>query len=154
MKTKAMLASAVVLLAVAVPVAVLAQTQPTVSRQIFLTADLNKDGFIDIDEFHKDVVRGFHALDHNRDGYISAEEIRSIPDKTRVEFILKMLKIADKDGDGKLSFREVVERRMAFFDAADFDKDDRLSMTEVIAYDAEAVRRAALAAASGGARGK
>ena len=154
MNTKRMLACAAVLLAVAAPATVPAQTQPSVSRQIFLNADLNKDGFIDIDEFHKDVVRGFHALDHNRDGYISAEEIRSIPDKTRVELILKMLKIADKDGDGKLSFREVVERRMAFFDAADFDKDDRLSMTEVIAYDAEAVRRAALAAASGGTRGK
>jgi len=118
-----------------------AQTQPSMSRQIFLGADLNKDGFVDLDEFHKDVVRAFHALDHSRDGYISADEIRSIPDKTRVEMLLKALKLTDKDRDGRLSFKEVVERRMAYFDTGDTDKDERLSMAEVVAYDAAAVQR-------------
>lgn len=118
-----------------------AQTQPSVSRQIFVDADLDKDGYVDLAEFHQDIVRAFHALDHNRDGYISVDEIKSIPDKTRVDLLLKALKLSDKDGDGRLAFKEVVERRMAFFDAADTDKDERLSMAEVVAYDAAAVQR-------------
>jgi hypothetical protein len=123
--------------------AVQAQTQPSVSRQIFLEADRNKDGYVDLDEFHKDVVNGFHALDHNRDGYIAVEEKRAIPDKGRVDMLLAMLKAADKDGDGRLSFREVVEVRMAYFDQADVNKDDRLSLAEVVAFDAAGARRAA-----------
>ena len=130
----------------AVPLAAMAQAQPTVSRRVFLDADLNKDGFVDLDEFHKDVVNGFHALDHNRDGYITVAEIRAIPDKTRVELVLKMLKAADKDGDGRLSFREVVEARMDFFDKADSNRDERLSLEEVLAFDAGGAQRAAAAA--------
>jgi Ca2+-binding EF-hand superfamily protein len=156
MKTTHIVACVLALSGVLVSPGVLGQTQPTVSRQIFLGADLNKDGFVDLEEFHKDIVRGFHALDHDRDGYISADEIRSIPDKTRVDFLLRLLKRGDKSGDVRLSFKEVVEARMAFFDRADVDKDERLSMTEVIAYDSEAIRRAnaSLAAAqkTGGTR--
>jgi len=131
-----------------------AQTQPSVSRQIFLGADLNKDGYVDLDEYHKDVVRAFHALDHNRDGYISVDEIQSIPDKTRVELLLKAMKLSDKDRDGRLSFKEVVERRMGYFDAADTDKDERLSMAEVVAYDAAAVQRFAATWQAAPKRGK
>lgn len=43
---------------------------------------------------------------------------------------------------------------MAFFDRADFDKDERLSMTEAIAYDAAAVRRANASAAAQKGTGK
>jgi Ca2+-binding EF-hand superfamily protein len=122
-----------------------AQTQPSVSRQIFLGTDLNRDGYVDLDEFHKDVVNSFHALDHNRDGFISVDEMRSIPDKARVELLLQTLKMADQDRDGRLSFKEAVERRMANFDVADADKDGRLSLAEVVAFDAAAAQRFAAA---------
>lgn len=138
---KTLFACAVTLVAIAAVPGAQAVTQPSVSRQLFLGADVNKDGFVDLGEFHKDIVRGFHALDHSRDGYISADEIRAVPDKARVELLLKALKLSDKDGDGRLSFKEVVERRMAYFDAADADKDGRLSMAEVVAYDAAAIQR-------------
>ncbi|MGB2816611.1 MAG: EF-hand domain-containing protein [Burkholderiaceae bacterium] len=141
MADKSLMACALALASVFLFPTVHAQTQPSVSRQIFNDADLNKNGFVDLDEFHKDVVRAFHSLDHNRDGYISVDEIQSIPDKTRVELLLKAMKLSDKDRDGRLSFKEVVERRMAYFDAADTDKDGRLSMAEVVAYDAAAVQR-------------
>jgi len=141
MANKSLMACALALAGACAVPAIHAATQPSVSRQIFLSADLNKDTFVDLDEFHKDVVLAFHALDHNRDGYIGADEIRSIPDKTRVEMLLKAMKLSDKDSDGRLSFKEVVERRMAYFDAADMDKDERLSMAEVVAYDAASVQR-------------
>jgi hypothetical protein len=45
-----------------------------------------------------------------------------------------------------VSFREAVEARMAYFDAADTDKDGRLSMAEALAFDYEAARSARAAA--------
>jgi hypothetical protein len=125
-----------------------AQMQPSVSKQIFLDAELNHDGFVDLDEFHKDIVIAFHALDHNRDGYVTADEILSLPDKPRAELAVQMMKAADKDGDGRLSFGEVVEARMAYFDQADNDGDERLGLAEVMAYDFKGVQRARMAAAA------
>jgi hypothetical protein len=121
--------------------AMAAQTQPSISRQIFVDADLNRDGFVDLDEFHKDIVKSFHALDHNRDGNITVEEIRAIPDKGRAEALLMLLKRADTNGDGKLSFKEVVEVRMDNFARADTNRDDRLSLEEVVAFDAKGAQQ-------------
>lgn len=127
-----------------------AQRQPEVTQRIFADADLNHDGYIDLAEFHKDIVNSFHRLDLNRDGYISIAEIRSIPDQRRVELLLAVLRKADTNHDSRLSFKEVVTARMKFFDAADRDHDDRLSLAEVIEYDAgidEKVAGAEVAAA-------
>jgi Ca2+-binding EF-hand superfamily protein len=102
MTKKNLMACALALAGVCAVPAIHAVTQPSVSRQIFLAADLNKDGYVDLDEFHKDVVRSFHALDHSRDGYITADEIRAIPDKTRVDLLLKAMKLSDRDRDSRL----------------------------------------------------
>ena len=50
------------------------------------------------------------------------------------------------DADGKLSFKEVVMARMAYFEAADTNDDDRLSMRECIDHQRK------MAGASGKAR--
>jgi Ca2+-binding EF-hand superfamily protein len=110
--------------------------QPTVSKQIFSDADANRDGYVDLNEFHRDIAASFTLLDHDRDGYITREEIGSIPDKSRVKLLLRALKAADRDGDGRLSFKEVVEARMSYFDQADANRDDRISLDEALAYDA------------------
>ncbi len=110
--------------------------QPTVSRQIFSDADANRDGYVDLNEFHRDISASFVLLDHDRDGYITREEIESIPEKSRVKLLLRALKAADRDGDGRLSFKEVIEARMAYFDQADTNRDDRISLDEALAYDA------------------
>ena len=114
-----------------------AQTaQPTVSRQIFSDADADRDGYVDLNEFHRDIAASFVLLDHDRDGYITREEISSIPDKARVKLLLRALVAADRDGDGRLSFKEVITARMAYFDQADTNHDDRISLDEALAYDA------------------
>lgn len=115
----------------------MAQTaQPTVSKQIFSDADADRDGYVDLNEFHRDISASFVLLDHDRDGYITREEIGSIPDKARVKLLLRALNAADRDGDWRLSFKEVITARMAYFDQADTNRDDRISLDEALAYDA------------------
>jgi hypothetical protein len=114
---------------------------PSVSRQVFSESDLNRDGFVSLDEYHKDIVRSFHALDFNRDGYISEAEVRALPTREDVKALKRLLRRADLDGDGRLSFKEVVQVRMQTFDEADTNRDDQLSLEEALAFDAKVKER-------------
>ncbi len=93
-------------------------------------ADLNHDGFISLDEFHRDIVRSWAALGPDASGYVKLEDLAAIPGMRRS--VVERLRRADTDGDGRLSFKEVVAARMAHFDEADVDRDDRLSMKECV----------------------
>ena len=108
---------------------------PTASRAAFEAADLDRDGYISLAEFHKNALQAWHALDTNRDGWIDLDELSVLPKVLRVS-LLGSLKRADRDGDLKLSFKEVMNARMADFDAADTNRDDRLSLAEVLAFEA------------------
>jgi hypothetical protein len=89
---------------------------------------------ISLETYHRDVLRSWHALDLNGDGYISKQELRALP--RAAQGMLASLRRADSDGDGRLSFKEVVAARMAAFEAADTDGNDELSPAEIEAYDA------------------
>lgn len=121
---------------------------PTLSSAAFSKADRNADGRVDLEEFRRDIVQAWHALDLDGDGWITREEIQALPDASARRSLERMLRRADADGDSRLSFSEVVRYRMARFDAADVDRDDRLSLNELLA--AETARRQARAAPRAG----
>ena len=113
-----------------------AQTSPqpaaSAVRQSFEVADLDHDGYISLAEFHKDVLHSWRALDADGDGYITRDEVQRLPQHG--PGLYRSLQRADRNGDGKLSFKEVVDARMDYFDRADTDADDLLSLAEVMAY--------------------
>jgi len=124
---------------------VCAQGMPSVSRQIFSEADLNRDGFVSLDEFHKDVIKSFRSLDFDGDGFITLSELEGLSGPEQAKVLRRMIRRADTDGDGKLSFREVVVARMKYFDEADTNRDDQISLEEALAFDANMEKKMALA---------
>ena len=96
-------------------------------------ADLNPDGNVSLDEFHQDIVQGWHSLGPDAEGYVHLAHLSQLPRIGKGQ--LRRLAAADKDGDGKLSFTEVVQARMAYFEAADVDQNDLLSLQECMAYE-------------------
>lgn len=95
-----------------------------------MSADLNHDGYVSLEEFHQDVLNNWRSLHPGASGYVVITDLSSIPGLSRG--MIERLKRADADGDGKLSFKEVVVARMAYFETADSNNDDRLSMQECI----------------------
>jgi hypothetical protein len=124
---------------------VCAQGMPSVSRQIFSEADANRDGFVSLDEFHKDVVKSFGSLDFDRDGFITLSELEGLSGPEQAKVLRRLMRRVDTDGDGKLSFREVVVARMKYFDEADTNRDDQISLEEALAFDANMEKKMAQA---------
>jgi len=114
---------------------------PSAIRRAFERSDLNHDGFISLEEFHKDLVQSWHALDLDQDGFISREELLAAGGAKNAERVLRALHHFDKDADQRLSFKEVIGARMAGFDAADLNHDDKLSLQEVLDYELKAGQR-------------
>ena len=102
-------------------------------QAICSAADLNHDGNVSLDEFHQDIVQGWHSLGPDAEGYVHLAHLSQLPRIGKGQ--LRRLAAADKDGDGKLSFTEVVQARMAYFEAADVDQNDMLSLQECMAYE-------------------
>lgn len=80
---------------------------PDKLRERMADVDADKDGFITVEELRaahqKRAEQGFARMDKNGDGALSADEV----DERRWEFI----KVADADGDGKVTFIELSEAR-------------------------------------------
>lgn len=109
---------------------------PTLTHRLQVicsAADLNHDGNVSLDEFHQDIVQGWHSLGPDTEGYVHLAHLSQLPRISKSQ--LRRLAAADKDGDGRLSFTEVVQARMAYFEAADVDQNDMLSLQECMAYE-------------------
>jgi hypothetical protein len=102
-------------------------------KAICSSADLDHDGSVSLDEFHQDIVQSWHNLSPDATGHVPLADLAQVPRMGQGR--LKRLAAIDKDGDGKLSFKEVVETRMAYFDAADANQDDQLSIQECVAHE-------------------
>ncbi|MFY7865731.1 hypothetical protein [Roseateles sp.] len=130
----------------------LGASSPSAARQSFGVADRNNDGVVSLDEFHKDIVKSWRALDLDGDGEITRAELESIPDRGALRAMLRLLQRSDLNNDMKLSFKELVEARMAFFDEADVDRDDRLTLAESLEFEAKQRPKAAAIAAAKAAK--
>ena len=117
------------------------QAAPTAARPapaqrlqaICSAADLNHDGSVSLDEFHHDIVQGWHSLSPDVTGHVALADVSQVPRVGKAQ--LRRLATTDRDSDGRLSFKEVVEARMAYFSTADTNRDDVLSLQECMAYE-------------------
>lgn len=90
------------------------------AKQMMQAADFNNDGFLDFDEFMKvtkdvsmrDLKDAFGMFDDDRDGRISAEEIKRMMEKLgescTLEDCARMVKQVDKNGDGLVDMEEFI----------------------------------------------
>lgn len=95
--------------------------------------DTNKDGFVELSDLEKSLMRIFDRADTNKDGAVDAEEIKAISGK-RAEQMQKRIMRADANGDGKVTRQEMIAKAPAWFERADADKDGKVSKAEMAAF--------------------
>jgi Ca2+-binding EF-hand superfamily protein len=117
------LAGQIVLVAPAV-----AQMDPDAARAAFVAADTNQDGVIDEAELAGDAVSAFSGQDQNRNNVLEPHELDETVDAARLDEV-------DADGDGRLSFDEVMAHKMDQLEQADQDGDGVLSLDEVLEFN-------------------
>jgi len=103
----------------------------------FRKADADNDGAMTRDEAKSmpRVAKHFDAIDIDKDGTVSLEEIRASMRKAH-ERGVERFRAADKDNDGTLTREEAksMPRVARHFDAIDTDKDGTVSEQEIHAY--------------------
>jgi hypothetical protein len=85
-------------------------------------ADLNKDGFVDQDEYKRFISKKYRSVDEGRD---QGAEKNKPGERKGEEFIA-----AGKEKDHKISFKKFLNGRLRFFNEADANKDALLSLEE------------------------
>jgi len=93
----------------------------------FKGADLNGDGFLEIDEYVSFMVHLFASLDEDRDGFLIAKDI---PDASAERF-----KLFDRNNDGKISLGEGVGGKVVEFFDADTNDDGVMSLAELLDFE-------------------
>ncbi|MGH6920880.1 MAG: hypothetical protein ACREJ0_24630 [Geminicoccaceae bacterium] len=98
----------------------------TADQSDFATTDLNDDGVIDREEYHRRMMDTMLLADTDKDGTLSMDEV---PDADPAAF-----QAADRSGDGMLSNDEFMDARFDDLEAADQDDSGTLSPAEVDAW--------------------
>jgi Ca2+-binding EF-hand superfamily protein len=99
-------------------------------RKAFATADVNGDGYIDVNEFVAHTIYIFRQMDTNGDGFVTVQEWTSYNPGNAERF-----KAADRDGDGKLSLGEAVAVKMIEFFDIDRNRDGVITVEELLVYE-------------------
>ncbi|CAF0945556.1 unnamed protein product [Adineta steineri] len=93
------------------------------ARQMFSAIDIDKNGRIEFEEFadvvadsyfkkfsRAEILEAFQRFDHNHDGYIEVDELKSILARLGRNFsndeVRRMIAQVDRDGNGKISIEE------------------------------------------------
>ncbi len=110
-------------------------------QEHFKAADKDSDGKIsraEADASLPRVAKNFDALDANKDGFVTTDEMRAAHGKGKHgDKMHAHMKSADKDGDGKFSREEAtasMPRVAKDFDAIDTNKDGFVTRDEMRAF--------------------
>lgn len=116
---------------------------PMMSGPVVRALDTNSDGKLDKEEI-ENASKSLAILDRDQDGELSMRELSPAPPEGRPEGrpdalrpappadqMLKRLKAADTNGDGKLSKEEAPDRLKDNFDLVDADGDGLIDETEI-----------------------
>lgn len=98
-------------------------------RAGFATADVNKDGVINVDEMVGHSLYLFKQYDKNGDRFLTPDEL---PKHDPARF-----RRADRNGDGRLSHGEVAADKVFDFFEIDTDNNGVISVQEVLAFEAK-----------------
>ena len=100
-------------------------------RKAFAIADVNGDGYIDVNEYVAQVIYIFRQIDVNKDGSITVQEWAAY----NPGYSPERFKSADRNGDGKISLGEAVGAKMIEFFDIDTNRDGAISVEELIVYE-------------------
>jgi Ca2+-binding EF-hand superfamily protein len=85
-------------------------------------ADLNKDGYVDENEYKRFISKKFNSVHGNGEQRTEKNESRK---RGGEEFVA-----TEKDKEAKIKFKEFLNGRLRFFNEADANKDRLLSLEE------------------------
>jgi Ca2+-binding EF-hand superfamily protein len=127
----ALAAAAVVSMGFIFGTALAQQTNEAEIRKAFSTADVNGDGFIDVNEFVAHVIYIFKQVDKDGDKFISVQEW-SVHNPG---FNSDRFAGVDRNGDAKLSLGEAVGAKMVEFFDIDTNRDGVITIQELLIYE-------------------
>lgn len=95
-------------------------------RKAHSEADANRDGFVDMEEFHHRITEVYYHGDRDKDGYMTVTEIN------QVVVFQEAWTDVDTNEDGRISLHEFVRDRIIDFQIVDANQDGLLSGDEVV----------------------
>lgn len=90
----------------------------------YKAADLNKDGYVDENEYRRFVRKEYSAMQRQGPERIKKNES---PKKGGEEFV-----VTEKEKEGRIKFKAFLNGRLRFFNEADANKDRLLSLEEYL----------------------